>query len=151
MTSAVIRCAGCGTIIKPSERAYACHDPQDKTRIVAHCRSENTHCLMAWDGTKTTRKLASVPMTAISKRTPAFCRLGHEDDPLDLPPGGWMTAFAFGYAMTVHKAQGSEFDRVLLIDEWPGRDRTVGLYTAITRARTRIAIARNVDGVDGLL
>src|SRR5689334_17817435 len=38
---------------------------------------------------------------------------GHEDDLLDLPPGGWKTAFAFGYALTVHKAQGSELASVL--------------------------------------
>jgi len=53
-----------------------------------------------------------------------------------------MTAFAFGYAMTVHMAQGSEFDSVLLIDEWFGDDRIPWLYTAITRTAKRIAIVR---------
>jgi exodeoxyribonuclease V alpha subunit len=46
------------------------------------------------------------------------------------------------YAMTVHKSQGSEFERVLLI--LPERDSLVLtrelLYTGITRARTGVAV-----------
>jgi exodeoxyribonuclease V alpha subunit len=46
------------------------------------------------------------------------------------------------YAMTVHKSQGSEFDRVLLI--LPDRDAPVLtrelLYTGLTRARQRVEI-----------
>jgi exodeoxyribonuclease-5 len=76
-----------------------------------------------------------------------FLLPGQEDDQLDLPPGGWMTAFAFGYALTVHKAQGSEFDKVLLIDEWFNDDRAQWLYTAITRAKQRIVIARSGNSV----
>ena len=59
-----------------------------------------------------------------------FLPPGHEDDLLDLPPGGWKTAFAFGYALTVHKAQGSEFASVLLVDECRFPDlRRKWLYT----------------------
>jgi exodeoxyribonuclease-5 len=78
-----------------------------------------------------------------------FLPPGHEYDKLDLPPGGWMTAFAFGYALTVHLAQGSEFDRVLLIDESAAfrDDRTRWLYTGITRAKERITIANKVAPV----
>lgn len=46
------------------------------------------------------------------------------------------------YAMTVHKAQGSEFDRVLLVlpdQASPVLAREM-LYTAVTRARTRVEI-----------
>ena len=64
-----------------------------------------------------------------------------EYDRLDLPPGGWMTAFAFGYALTVHMVQGSEFDNVLLLDEWFRDDRVQWLYTGIIRAKERITIA----------
>jgi exodeoxyribonuclease-5 len=64
-----------------------------------------------------------------------------EDATLDLPPGGWKTAFAFGYALTVHKAQGSEFDKVVLVDEYTRReDRVAWLYTAITRAKKQILV-----------
>jgi exodeoxyribonuclease-5 len=73
----------------------------------------------------------------------SFLTPGHEYDKLELPPGGWMTAFAFGYALTVHQAQGSEWDRVALIDESAAfrDDRTRWLYTGITRAKERISIA----------
>lgn len=41
----------------------------------------------------------------------------------------------FGYAITAHKAQGSEFDRVLVLDEAFGDDANRWRYTAITRAK----------------
>jgi exodeoxyribonuclease-5 len=78
----------------------------------------------------------------------SFLPPSHEYDKLDLPPGGWMTAFAFGYALTVHMAQGSEWDSVLLIDESSAfrDDHTRWLYTGITRAKERIVIARHGNG-----
>ncbi|MBL7159262.1 AAA family ATPase [Candidatus Microgenomates bacterium] len=46
--------------------------------------------------------------------------------------------FDFGYALTVHKAQGSQANRVLLFEEpcshWPGELWNRWLYTAVTRA-----------------
>jgi exodeoxyribonuclease-5 len=51
------------------------------------------------------------------------------------------TSFDFGYAMTVHKAQGSEWSNVVLIDEYFRREeRSAWLYTAISRAADKIAI-----------
>lgn len=73
--------------------------------------------------------------------------------------GPWLPALA----MTVHRAQGSEYDRVLLT--LPGRDLPVlsrqWLYTAITRAREAVelwappavlaqAIARRAERCSGL-
>jgi len=52
--------------------------------------------------------------------------------------------FDFGYALTVHKAQGSQWDDVLLFDEsecFRG-DRWRWLYTGITRAAKRIVVVR---------
>lgn len=48
--------------------------------------------------------------------------------------------FDYGYALTVHKAQGSQWGRVLLFDEWFGKDRRQWLYTAVTRAASSIDI-----------
>lgn len=48
--------------------------------------------------------------------------------------------FDYGYALTVHKSQGSAWPSVLLFDEWYGKDRKQWLYTAITRASNRIDI-----------
>jgi exodeoxyribonuclease-5 len=53
------------------------------------------------------------------------------------------TSFDFGYAMTVHKAQGSEWPAVLLMDEYNRAEhRKEWLYTAITRAAERIVVVR---------
>ena len=51
--------------------------------------------------------------------------------------------FAFAYCTTVHKAQGSEYPFVILIDEY-SRDehRKEWLYTAITRAQKRVLVVR---------
>jgi exodeoxyribonuclease-5 len=51
--------------------------------------------------------------------------------------------FDFGYAITVHKAQGSEFEKVLVFEErLGGGSHARWLYTAITRASDRIVIIR---------
>lgn len=52
--------------------------------------------------------------------------------------------FDYGYALTVHKAQGSQWDRIVLFDEsYAFRDsRERWLYTAITRAAEELTIVR---------
>jgi exodeoxyribonuclease V len=52
--------------------------------------------------------------------------------------------FDFGYALTVHKAQGSQWNSVVLFDEsWAFKDtRARWLYTAITRAARRLTVVR---------
>jgi len=55
---------------------------------------------------------------------------------------GQLPAYEPAWAITVHKAQGSEFDRVLLV--LPGTDSRVLsrelLYTAVTRAKKELAL-----------
>ena len=52
--------------------------------------------------------------------------------------------FEFAYAITCHKAQGSEFDFVIVFDEgWVfGEEKNRWLYTAITRAKKKLLILR---------
>ncbi len=52
--------------------------------------------------------------------------------------------FEFAYAVTCHKAQGSEFDFVIVFDESYvfGEDRARWLYTAVTRAKKKLLIIR---------
>jgi exodeoxyribonuclease V len=51
-------------------------------------------------------------------------------------------AFGFGYVLTVHKAQGSQWDDLVLFDESGAfRDhRHRWLYTGITRAAKRLTL-----------
>lgn len=52
--------------------------------------------------------------------------------------------FDFGYALTVHKSQGSQWEKVLLFDEsWVFRqDRNRWLYTGLTRASDMVKVVR---------
>ena len=52
--------------------------------------------------------------------------------------------FEFAYAITCHKAQGSEFDFVIVFDESRafGEEQSRWLYTAITRAKDKLMIVR---------
>lgn len=61
-----------------------------------------------------------------------------------LPPNEEaLTSFDFGYALTVHKAQGSEWRSVMLVDEYNKTEqRREWLYTGITRASERLVIVR---------
>lgn len=53
--------------------------------------------------------------------------------------------FTYGYALTVHKSQGSQWSNVLIIDESDSfsKDRTRWLYTAITRAQDVVTVVRS--------
>nr|DAU51496.1 MAG TPA: exodeoxyribonuclease V [Caudoviricetes sp.] len=50
--------------------------------------------------------------------------------------------FAFGYVITCHKAEGSEFNRVVVFEEWLGdyESHKRWLYTAATRASEQLVI-----------
>lgn len=44
------------------------------------------------------------------------------------------------YCLTVHSAQGSEWDNVCIIDDWPGNQRERWLYTALTRGSKNVTL-----------
>ncbi len=76
-----------------------------------------------------------------------LCRFVHpgEDHPRSLPGNGRLAQFDFGYAITAHKSQGSEFPRVLVIlaDIFAKDDteRRQLIYTAVTRASAHLTLA----------
>jgi exodeoxyribonuclease-5 len=65
-------------------------------------------------------------------------------DALGMPERRRSDEFDFGYVLTVHKSQGSQWDSVVLFDEsFAFREhRSRWLYTGITRAANRIVIVR---------
>jgi ATP-dependent exoDNAse (exonuclease V) alpha subunit len=68
-----------------------------------------------------------------------LARVIHEGDAM--PEG-----FAFGYAMSVHKAQGSQFQHVIVVTAPGGRFvQRPSLYTAISRARQSLTIVGDED------
>jgi exodeoxyribonuclease-5 len=58
------------------------------------------------------------------------------------PPFSDVDSFGYAHALTVHKAQGSQWGRVLVMDDYRGADRNKWLYTAITRAADRVIVAQ---------
>jgi exodeoxyribonuclease-5 len=50
--------------------------------------------------------------------------------------------FWWGYAITCHQSQGSEWQNVIVCDEWPGQDHDRWLYTAVTRASLHCTVVR---------
>ena len=64
------------------------------------------------------------------------------DKPYGVQKGAMMATY--GYAITCHKSQGSEWGRVLVVDEAATfrRDGWRWLYTAITRAQSEVVVLR---------
>ena len=73
-------------------------------------------------------------------KTLSFQELKEIPNPKDTPGGA--TLFDWGYALTVHKAQGSEADQVVLFEErmsfYDDELWNRWLYTAVTRARSEL-------------
>jgi len=68
--------------------------------------------------------------------------LSGEEDAMSWPERRQFDEFTFGYCLTVHKAQGSQWDNVYLFDESFvfREERARWLYTGITRAAEKITI-----------
>ena len=52
--------------------------------------------------------------------------------------------FDYGYCITTHKSQGSEFEKVVVYDEWLGdKDyHQKWLYTAVTRSSKMLVVVK---------
>lgn len=48
----------------------------------------------------------------------------------------------YGYAITVHKSQGSQWNSVAVFDDWNGTSYAEWLYTAITRAAKQVTVVK---------
>ncbi len=46
----------------------------------------------------------------------------------------------FAYALTVHSAQGSEWGRIVVLNDWKGKQSREWLYTAITRGASEVVL-----------
>ena len=76
-------------------------------------------------------------------RVPMDYFLGTEDQ-LDWKWKRYADQFGFGYALTVHKSQGSQWDNIVLFDEsqYFRENRARHLYTALTRAAQKITVVQ---------
>jgi DNA helicase IV len=67
-------------------------------------------------------------------------RLNQRNAKLCIP----INQFEYGYAISCHKSQGSEWDTVVVIDESSSfkQDAAKWLYTAVTRAKKKLILIR---------
>jgi exodeoxyribonuclease-5 len=80
-----------------------------------------------------------------SVRVPHVCFKAEWETNQTSSPRFGVDLFGYGYALTVHKAQGSGWDDVLIIDDGrPGKNRDRWLYTSLTRAARRVTLASSV-------
>lgn len=60
------------------------------------------------------------------------------------PQWGRHEWFTYGYCLTVHKSQGSQWNDVVLFDDWTNQaSKRQWLYTGITRAAERLTVVRS--------
>ena len=83
---------------------------------------------------------------ALTTGTPALdgkqCYMIHNNKKIEYTPP---YDFAYAYAITCHKAQGSEWDKVLVFEEgfpFNVEEHKRWLYTAATRAKEKLVIVR---------
>jgi exodeoxyribonuclease V alpha subunit len=128
----------CERLLKPARRVDAGGSPWYAGRPVLVTRNDYTLSLFNGDigvtlaDPATGRLWVHFPAPSGERRTVAPQRLPEHET---------------AYALTVHKSQGSEFDEVLLV--LPERDSPVLtrelLYTALTRARSRIVVCGRAE------
>lgn len=104
-----------------------------------------------WEVTKVTARHSLIEIGAKSLDEPNLphieTKVPHEffngtEKSLDWRDLKRVDQFTYGYALTVHKSQGSQWDNVMLFDESGvfREDRDKHLYTGITRAAERITV-----------
>jgi ABC-type antimicrobial peptide transport system ATPase subunit len=130
--------AGCGLPIGAGERLTLADD------AIVHF--DDYECLIRYGGLQESLGKPSQPVLTDEQQAVAdgigrAISAGQNCAILGLAGTGKSTVAAYGYCLTT-QAQGSEWDKVLLIDKSAAfrDDRTRWLYTAIFRAKERITI-----------
>ncbi len=98
------------------------------------------------------RMSTSVSLFHLSPEDYALFPDRHSKESYRRLPALALPAYEYGYCLSVHKAQGSEYDEVFILIP-PGAEvfgREV-LYTAVTRARHRVTLAGSLDTIRQVL
>lgn len=151
---------GLGPVIRPGDRVVAlsrCAVPLVRNlvgpdtawggvdlgdTVTVHNGMQGTVMAVVAERAKTADLVVNVEETGtVLVANVALAQFGH-DKPLALnerPIGARLWDYA--YAITAHKAQGSEWENVLVLEESP-QDYARWCYTATTRAKSRLIVAR---------
>jgi exodeoxyribonuclease V alpha subunit len=86
-----------------------------------------------------------------SREEPSFGKILWEDGIEREVSVEMIDALKLAYAMTIHKSQGSQFERVIIpLDRAPNLDRTM-LYTAVTRAQKEVFLIGDIKNITNAL
>lgn len=131
----------------------ALHHPTIGDRLVCLRNNSKTKLLNGglWEATKVTVKKRGIGIEVVSLDDPSLPKVkttvpeafftGNEKR-LTWEQLKGLDQFTYGYVLTVHKSQGSQFENVVLFDESFAfrEDAAKHLYTGITRASERITV-----------
>ncbi|MGW3619477.1 ATP-dependent DNA helicase [Micromonospora arida] len=105
---------------------------------------EQFDVLDVWGTHPLSMRLRNVDTGAVLKDLPVHPEgFNHSGGKISLPRDAGN--FTYGYAITCHKAQGSQWGSVLVVDEAGAMrgDARRWMYTALTRAEDRVVVVRN--------
>ena len=103
-----------------------------------------TRMILSHDDSRINMEIASVDTGAFLSVEGHTHHFKGSTDPIPWWERKEAEEFDYGYAMTTHKAQGSQWDNVVVFDEsfCFREDRHKWLYTALTRAAQRVTVVK---------
>ena len=128
-----------GTIGTLHNIRYYQHHPFLKPKMTAHFLSEDDYEDAEMSPIDLYFRDLNIDYKLLTTGEPTVTEKNFKRFPKEFRP----LTFDYGYCITCHKAQGSEYGKVLVVEEYlRGNDHDRWLYTAATRAKDKLVIVR---------
>lgn len=128
-----------GTIGTLHNIRYFHHHPFLKPKMTAHFLSEDDYEDADMSPIDLYFRDLNIDYKLLTTGEPTVTEKNFRRFPKEFRP----LTFDYGYCITCHKSQGSEYGKVLVIEEFlKGNDHARWLYTAATRAKDKLVIVR---------
>ena len=128
-----------GTIGTLHNIRYYQHHPFLKPKMTAHFLSEDDYEDAEMSPIDLYFRDLNIDYKLLTTGEPTVTEKNFRRFPKEFRP----LTFDYGYCITCHKSQGSEYGKVLVIEEFlKGNDHARWLYTAATRAKDKLVIVR---------
>ena len=128
-----------GTIGTLHNIRYYQHHPFLKPKMTAHFLSEDDYEDAEMSPIDLYFRDLNIDYKLLTTGEPTVTEKNFRRFPKEFRP----LTFDYGYCITCHKAQGSEYGKVLVVEEYlRGNDHARWLYTAATRAKDKLVIVR---------
>ena len=128
-----------GTIGTLHNIRYYQHHPFLKPKMTAHFLSEDDYENAEMSPIDLYFRDLNIDYKLLTTGEPTVTEKNFRRFPKEFRP----LTFDYGYCITCHKSQGSEYGKVLVVEEFlKGNDHARWLYTAATRAKDKLVIVR---------